>query len=196
MTKRLTAVLLIAIGILVTLVSISIVSATHYGTTKHWHSEEAEYKLLTDELPDSWEDKIREAAEGWDDRSIVTITEDTSSNNTIKRGAVSGSWLGEGCYVSSIACTKLSPGGGRHILNAKMLLNEIYNFGTKSIGCFFNQYDVQSIAAHEFGHFAGKLDHSTDPDERSVMQEDYWACIRIPNSHDIDTMDAQYDDHP
>ena len=57
MTKRMTAVLLIAIGILVTLVSISIVSATHYGTTKHWHSEEAEYKLLTDELPDSWEDE-------------------------------------------------------------------------------------------------------------------------------------------
>ena len=77
-----------------------------------------------------------------------------------------------------------------------MLLNEEYNFGTKSIGCFFNRLDVQSIAAHEFGHFAGRPGHEDDPSERPVMQEEYGACIRIPNAHDRLTMNDQYANHP
>lgn len=198
-TKLVFMVIIASVALVAVTVTASIVYATHYGTDKHWHSEEATYELVAESLPDSWEAAIREAGRAWDERTDVTITESGTTRNQIDRGPIVGSWSGGGCHPRrSIACVRF---GGRivngHLVEADIRFNEIYStgIGTHSLGCFFRRRDVQALVLHEFGHLAGRLDHSTQ-DYDSVMRPEYDRCIRIPRSHDIQTMNAQYRNHP
>ena len=172
----------------------SLVYATDNTTSQHWHSESPDFKLLTDQLPDSWEDAIEEAAEAWSDDTNIDISEDTSSGNEIYRGSIPAAWLGS-CSSTAAACTGITYNTvTNHISAATMLFNEDISMGTSSFNCLFDiGIDVQTIALHEFGHFMG-LDDSTDSD--AAMYETVNDCQRTPDDHDIDSMNDQYDGHP
>ena len=67
--------------------------------------------------------------------------------------------------------------------------------GTSSLNCALDiGTDVQTVALHEFGHFAGWLSHSTD--SGTVMYGVVNDCQRSPTSSDINSMSAQYSGHP
>ena len=69
---------------------------------------------------------------------------------------------------------------------------EVHN--SARVHCALNiGVDVQSVALHEFGHLAG-LAHTTDDD--AAMYNPYGGCRRTPHSHDVESMDDQYDNHP
>ena len=76
-----------------------------------------------------------------------------------------------------------------------MLFNEGKSIGTSNVYGILNiGRDVETIALHEFGHFGGSLLHSYDNDD--IMCESYQGCRREWSDHDIETMDARYDNHP
>ena len=74
-----------------------------------------------------------------------------------------------------------------------IILNEDVSFGTSTFNCILNYPDVQETMAHEFGHAAGWLNHTTQ--DNSVMRTYVTGCFRIPTGHDADTMDGQVDGH-
>lgn len=77
-----------------------------------------------------------------------------------------------------------------------MVFNKHYNddFETSDLNCLLDRgYDVQTVALHEFGHFAGHLRHSNHSDDS--MHSDVGDCKRTPSSHDIQSMNAQYSGH-
>ena len=179
---------------LVLAVSASVVYATDNTTLYHWHIESPTYRLLTSQLPDSWEGAIREAAETWDERTDVTLTESSSSGNTIYRGAIPSSWQAQCIPAQTLACTR-PESNSYHIFTSTMVFNEDHSMGTSSFNCALNRgKDFQTIALHEFGHFAGWLDHSSDTD--AAMYEDYNGCQRTQDDHDVDSMNEQYSYHP
>ena len=74
------------------------------------------------------------------------------------------------------------------------MFNQNFSMGTSSFNCSLDiGYDVQTIALHEFGHYAGLADSS---DSGAAMYIPYNGCKRTPTSHDQESMDEQYDDHP
>ena len=172
--------------------NVSFVYADDNTTAGHWHSEAVQFKLESN-LPDSWKNAIREAAEAWEDRTDITITENSSSINTIRRGVFPDSWQAT-CPPSIMsACTKAYH-SNYHFSSASTIFNQNISMGTSSVNCALDVgTDVQSIAVHEFGHFAGWLAHSSD--SGAAMYGNYNGCQRTPASHDEDSMDSQYEGH-
>lgn len=161
----------------------------------HWHSESPDFKLLTDELPDSWEDAIEDAADEWSDETNISISEDSSSGNEISQGSIPVAWQASCPPATTLACIGLTYGSiSRHISEATIVFNEDKSMGTSGIWCFLGiGTDVETVALHEFGHFMG-LTHADDSD--AAMYETYNGCQRTPDEHDIDSMNEQYDNHP
>ena len=82
----------------------------------------------------------------------------------------------------------------RHITEASIVFNETISMGTSNINCALdNGKDVQTIALHELGHFAG-LAESNDSD--AAMYPSYNGCQRTTDGHDVSSMNEQCDDHP
>ena len=172
----------------------AIVYATDNTNQWHWHSENPEYRLLTDQLPDSWEDAIEEAAEAWSDDTDITIEENTSSAGSVYRGPIPVAWQSSCPPDTSLACTKVN-GSSYHITDGTIVFNEDKSMGTSSLWCALGiGVDVQTVALHELGHLAGWLGHSSDA--AAAMYESYNGCQRTPDSHDVESMDEQYSNHP
>ena len=75
------------------------------------------------------------------------------------------------------------------------MFNQNFSMGTSNVNCALdNGRDVWTIAMHEFGHYAG-LAH-TDEDQDDSMYESYTGCKRNPSSHDQESMNEQYHNHP
>ena len=115
----------------------------------------------------------------------------------IWRGQIPKEW--SGCTKRDLACTAIWSGPpDYHITQAQIVFNEDYNdqFETSNLFCLTDYgYDVQTVALHEFGHFARYLRHSTHADDAMYGQE-YNGCLRTPSDHDIESMNAQYSGHP
>lgn len=194
MSRPLRPFIIVLVVCLVLAVSLSVAYATDNTTSYHWHSESPTFRLLADQLPDSWEGAIREAAEAWHERTDITLTESSSSGNTIYRGTIPSSWQAECPPDETLACTR-SELNSSHIQTSTMVFNEEKSMGTSSFNCALDiGKDVQTIALHEFGHFAGWLEHSSDSD--AAMYGYYNGCQRTPDEHDVDSMNEQYDNHP
>ena len=72
-----------------------------------------------------------------------------------------------------------------------MVFNWDNSFNTAWWKCFLDiGLDVQTYALHEFGHFAGFLNHSNDSD--AIMHRHLLDCQRDLDSHDIQSMNSQY----
>ena len=96
---------------------------------------------------------------------------------------------------TTLACTKLQAPGPSfvHITEASIVFNETISMGTSNINCALDYgKDVQTIALHELGHFAG-LDESND--SAAAMYPSYNGCQRTTDGHDVSSMNEQYDDH-
>ena len=166
------------------------VSADDNTDWDHWHAEGTEYRLLVDQLPDNYEDRIRDAADEWADNTVVTLTESGSSNNTIWRGAIPHEWWPFCPPATSLGCTGYSYSGD-HMTRAQTAYNWDFNLSTSNFKCFFNiGNDMETLAVHEFGHFVGFLNHSDDDD--ATMHADVGNCQRELDSHDIQSMSTQY----
>ena len=76
-----------------------------------------------------------------------------------------------------------------------MVFNWDHSFNTAWWKCVLDiGRDVETYALHEFGHFVGVLDHTSDSD--AVMNEFLHSdCQRHLDSHDINSMNAQYGSH-
>ena len=169
------------------------VHATDNTTSKHWHSENPTYKLITSLLPNSWEPAIREGATAWTENTDITFTESSSAPSAVYRGMWPDSWDDDCPPSYTLACTR-NTRSGNHIQHSTIIFNEDISMGTSSFNCALGiGYDIQTIALHEFGHMAG-LGHSTD--SGAAMYATYNDCQRTPDSHDEESMDDQYDNHP
>ena len=172
------------------LVAVMAAYADDNTSWRHWHSEDSEYRLLTHQLPDAWEDPIRNAAEEWSDETDVNITESSTSDNTIWRGAIPGPWWQACPPQSTAACTWIQY-TGNHLTRAQTVFNWDYSFNTATWKCWFDiGRDVETYALHEFGHFAGYLYHSSDG--ATIMYPYLLDCQRNLDSHDINSMNTQY----
>lgn len=78
---------------------------------RHWHSESPQYRLLTDQIPDAWENPIRNAADEWNDKTDVTLTESFNSHNTIWRGSIPVEWWTNCPPDTTGACTWIKYSG-------------------------------------------------------------------------------------
>ena len=182
--------LAVAAAPLIALMAVITAYANDNTDAKHWHAEAAQYRLLTDELPDAWENPIRDAAEDWSDETDVTITESSSTQNLIWRGSIPIEWWGKCPPSYSAACTWIYYYDD-HIYKSRMVFSWDYSFNTASWKCWLNiGRDVQTYALHEFGHFAGYLLHSNDSD--AIMHYYLGDCQRDLDSHDIQSMNSQY----
>ena len=81
--------------------------------------------------------------------------------------------------------------------SAKMVLNEMYDddWETTLSLCLINsEYDVRTVAMHEFGRFGGWLNHSTS--SADIMHGgEYDGCQRSLSDDDEDNMNDQYSGH-
>lgn len=187
--KRLQLAVLAVLAAALTVVA-TVVYADDNTDWRHWHSESPQYRLLTDQLPDAWENPIRNAADEWDDETNISLTESSSSNNTIWRGAIPQEWWGKCAPSLTAACTWIQY-SNNHLHRAQMVFNWDHSFNTASWKCWFDiGLDVETYALHEFGHFAGFLNHSNDSD--AVMHIDLQNCERNLDSHDVQSMNTQY----
>ena len=172
--------------------NVLVVYADDNTTAGHWHSESVQFKLESS-LPNSWKNAIREAADAWEDRTDIIITENSSSSNSISRGVFPTSWHAYCPPDVTAACTKAYD-SNNHFTSASIIFNQNISMGTSSVNCALDVgTDVQTVAVHEFGHFAGWLGHSSD--SGAAMYGDYNGCQRTPASHDEDSMDSQYEGH-
>ena len=178
----------------IALVTVMTVYADDNTSAIHWHSENSNYALLTDQLPDAWEDPIRQAAAEWRQDTNISIVEVGGSNNTIWRGSIPIEWWGSCPPSTTGACTWKNWDNNYHIDRSQTVFNWDFGFGTASWKCFLDiGRDVQTYALHEFGHFAGVLGHSSDSD--SAMRANLTECQRTLDQHDVDSMNAQYSIH-
>lgn len=185
--------LAVIIAPVIALVTIMTVYATDNTGLVHWHSESPNYTLLTDQLPDAWENPIRQAADEWTQDTNISIVEANNSPNTIWRGSIPIEWWGD-CPPSVTAACTWTSWSNYHITRSQTVFNWDFGFGTASWKCWLDiGRDVKTYALHEFGHFAGYLGHSTDSD--SAMYVDLTNCQRTLDDHDVDSMNHQYSSH-
>lgn len=183
-------------GLLLILASVTVV-ADDNTTDVHWHAEYI-YFGIDSSVPSGWEDDIENAVQDWDELNVVGLERDDMFPN---------SWVfyleipveyRAGCPVySTVGCTVRDTGfNPDHIIWSDIYLNDNinFNFTTSGWDCFLNiDYDVETVAIHEFGHLAGALSHSTESD--TVMADGYQDCLRSLYDHDVDSMEAQYAGH-
>jgi hypothetical protein len=100
---------------------------------------------------------------------------------------------GNGCTGGCLAITALVLGPGQQILETDVSFNPSAAWSTSG-----NDYDVQSIAAHEFGHTLGI--HHTDLRKRSdrpTMYASYFGTDgRSLQQDDRDALNCAYDRYP
>lgn len=178
--------------LVITIMHYSLVNASDNTTSLHRHSESMTFKMLSS-VPSGWHDSIREAALSWTERTVVSITESSNSVNYIRYQDYPD-WLLDDCDPdNSAGCTDFGYIGD-HVQWADIYFNGGVSFGTNTFNCTLNYPDVQETAAHEFGHAAGWLDHSFQPPDVMTGYTD--GCWRIPTDHDVESMNAQYANHP
>lgn len=105
---------------------------------------------------------------------------------------VSREALPSSCSDTAIACALIYSDSSNldHIGIVDVYFSEDADFGTGLANCLLGFYDVQELAAHEFGHASGRLAHS--PHVTSVMfRHALPGCTRIPTAHDINSMNKQ-----
>ena len=170
----------------------SIVYADDNTTSYHRHAEGMTYKLHVS-VPTSWDDDIEEAADGWTKNTDITISEDSGSSNEILYVSYPEDIRSDCNPRTSAACTDADR-TGNHILWSDIYLNGDVSFGTSTVKCIGNWPDVQETTAHEFGHAAGWLRHIRRGSS-GLMSGSNNSCIRTPQAHDIESMNAQYEDH-
>ncbi len=170
----------------------SIVYADDNTTRYHRHAEGMTYKLHVS-VPTDWDDDIEGAADGWTDNTDITISESSSSSNEIMYASYPEDIQSECNPRTSQACTDAAKNGD-HIIWSDIYLNRNVTFGTSLVNCIGNWPDVQETVAHELGHAAGWLKHIRRG-KSGLMSGSNNSCIRTPKAHDIESMNAQYEDH-
>jgi hypothetical protein len=100
---------------------------------------------------------------------------------------------GNGCTGSCLALTALVLGPGQVIEESDVMFNDAYTWNTNG-----KDYDVQAIAAHEFGHCMG-IHHTeiTKPRNRPTMYASYFGVDgRTLESDDRDALNCAYSRYP
>ena len=180
---------LVVLGTMLLIMSTYTAYASDYGSDYHWHNAYYNYQIRSS-VPSGWHNAINEAAESWNDNTEdMTLEEYSSSYKWIMKGEMPGGT----CTSASAACTDVYLVGA-HISVSDITLNEDVSFGTNTFNCILGYPDVQETMAHEFGHAAGWLGHTSSGG--SIMRSPGPSgCSRLPSEHDIDHMDQQVTGH-
>jgi len=121
------------------------------------------------------------------------IGKQSTSGNNVWRGSIPAAWQTSCPPATTLACTSTN-GTFPHITSAGMVFNHNESMGTSGLSCTLGLgTDVQTVALHEFGHFGGNLDHSSDSGTSMYFQ--YNGCRRSPSTHDVNSMNAQVAGH-
>ena len=161
--------------------SLLVVKATDNTQSFHYHSESTDYRFAGS-IPSGWESDIEDAAADWDADTDVGLTKRTTGNTSVYKGSFPGIYS---CSDSALACA-FGTATGNHITWAEYMYNEDFNWYTDC-----SQYDVGTVARHEFGHYAGWL-LGTITDSDAVMYTSYNGCHTSLDQHDLDSMEEQY----
>ena len=137
-------------------------------------------------MPSGWHGSINEATDSWTDNTNVTVRNYSSAINWVMKGPMPGG----NCNSDSGACSERS-WYGDHLEVVDITFNEDVSFGTSLANCILDYPDVQETAAHEFGHAAGWLGHTTNIATSVMKVNAGGGCLRVPDFHDRITMNAQ-----
>lgn len=211
---RLGAVLLsvIAWGAVVTL---DAASGTHYASQMHWHPKTVTYSL-TDSIPTAWRSSLVAAANTWKAENVLVYqqgvdeayfpTKEEENSHLIFYSSIPVEWA-FGCPpVTTLACVRWFPGspeaGNGHLTDTDMVFNVLFAplFSQQCLphpphpGVTTN-VDVETLALHEFGHWAVLTDVYAASDWNYVMYGNYNGCQRSLHAHDVASLQQVYVGH-
>lgn len=188
--RRLVALLVLVVG--ATVVGVGGASATENNTSWHWHGRLATFRL-DPSLPSDWQTAIDQGAGEWAMRTRMWIGKQSTSGNNVWRGSIPAAWQTSCPPSTTLACTGVD-GPFPHIASGGMVFNQNESMGTSGVWCTLGLgTDVQTVALHEFGHFGGFLDHTSDSGSSMYFQNN--GCRRTPATHDVNSMNAQVAGH-
>lgn len=152
----------------------SAVSCSYSGGFVHWTSSNIGWYLNTSGQGSGKSSALSSAMSAWTNVSGAdhTLTyQGTTSAGWSTDGRNTVLWsTGNGCTGSCLALTALVLQSGQRIVETDITFNASYTWNTNG-----SNYDVQAVAAHEFGHALGIHHTNVTSTPRPTMYASYFG---------------------
>jgi len=142
--------------IMASMISQSVFAYNYVGI--HWNINNALYNYRTT-VPSSWQTAIYNAAATWNGKSKFSLYNSADASNI---------WgiANYGAYNGAVGVTAIYYNGFNWLTGCNTDFNSYYSLSTAPNSW---EYDVQSIALHEFGHWLNLADEYNASDSANVL---------------------------